>query len=176
MRTLRLGSHGGAPGLAFWLGLAALVIAADQVTKTLIVQHFQHGEVSPVTSFFNLVRVHNAGAAFNFLASASGWQRWFFVTLGVVVSGFIVWMIRAHPQQKLFCFAVTMIMGGALGNVVDRLLHGHVVDFLQFRFAILEPIFHGGYFPSFNVADSAITLGAACLIIDELLRVRRSPA
>jgi len=167
-------SRGSAPGLVFWLVLAALVVVADQATKTLVLQHFQHGDVRPMTSFFNLVRVHNSGAAFNFLASASGWQRWFFVVLGVVVSGFIVWMIRSHPQQKLFCFAVTMIMGGALGNVVDRLLHGYVVDFLQFRFGFLEPLFHGGYFPSFNLADSAITLGAICLILDEVLRVRRS--
>ena len=167
--------RGSAPGLGFWLGLAVLVIAADQVTKQLVLQHFRYGEVSPVTSFFNLVRVHNTGAAFNFLAEASGWQRWFFVALGLVVSGFIIWMIRAHPQQKLFCFAVTMIMGGALGNVLDRLLHGYVVDFLQFRFGFLEPIFAGGYFPSFNLADSAITLGAVCLIADELLRVRRAP-
>lgn len=168
------GHRGGVPGLAFWLGLAVLVIVADQITKTLVLQQFQHGDVRPVTSFFNLVRVHNTGAAFNFLANASGWQRWFFVVLGIVVSGFIVWMIRTNPQQKLFCFAVTMIMGGALGNVLDRLLHGYVVDFLQFRFGFLEPIFHGGFFPSFNVADSAITLGAICLILDELLRVRRS--
>jgi signal peptidase II len=157
-----------------WLALAAIVIVADQVTKTLVIGYFQLNEARPVTSFFNLVRVHNTGAAFNFLATASGWQRWFFVVLGLAVSGFIVWMIRAHPQQRLFCFAVTMIMGGALGNVVDRLLHGYVVDFLQFRFGFLEPIFHGGFFPSFNLADSAITLGAACLILDELLRVRRS--
>ena len=163
-----------APSLFVWLALAAAVIVADQATKTLVLQQFQFGEVRPVTSFFNLVRVHNTGAAFNFLASASGWQRWFFVVLGVVVSGFIVWMIRAHPQQRLFCFAVTMIMGGALGNVVDRLLHGYVVDFLQFRFAFLEPVFAGGYFPSFNLADSAITLGAVSLIVDELLRVRRA--
>ena len=126
-----------------------------------------------MTSFFNLVRVHNTGAAFSFLASASGWQRWFFVTLGLVASGFIVWMIRSHPTQKLFCFAVSMIMGGALGNVLDRLLHGYVVDFLQFRFAFLAPLFPGGYFPSFNLADSAITLGAICLILDEIRRVRR---
>ena len=162
------------PTLPAWLGLAAFVIAADQASKTLVLQHFQLGDSSPVTSFFNLVRVHNSGAAFNFLASASGWQRWFFVVLGLAVSGFIVWMIRSHPQQKLFCFAVTMIMGGALGNVLDRLLHGYVVDFLQFRFGLLEPIFHGGHFPSFNLADSAITLGAPCLIVDELLRMRRA--
>ena len=161
------------PGLALWLGLAVIVILLDQITKTLILGMFQYGDSRPVTSFFNLVRVHNTGAAFSFLAGASGWQRWFFVTLGIVASGFIVWMLRSHPTQKLFCFAVTMIMGGALGNVIDRLLHGYVVDFLQFRFGFLEPLFHGGYFPSFNLADSAITLGAACLILDEILRVRR---
>ena len=168
-------SNAGGPGLALWLALAALVIVADQLTKTLILQRFQLGDVQPVTSFFNLVRVHNTGAAFSFLAGASGWQRWFFVGLGLAASAFIVWMIRGNPTQRLFCFAVSMIMGGALGNVVDRLLHGYVVDFLQFRFALLEPIFRGGYFPSFNLADSAITLGALCLIADELLRVRRAP-
>jgi signal peptidase II len=161
------------PGLALWLGLALIVILLDQITKTLILGMFQLGDSRSITSFFNLVRVHNSGAAFSFLAGASGWQRWFFVGLGIVASGFIVWMLRNHPTQKLFCFAVSMIMGGALGNVVDRLLHGYVVDFLQFRFAFLEPLFHGGYFPSFNLADSAITLGAICLILDEILRVRR---
>jgi signal peptidase II len=127
-----------------------------------------------VTDFFNLVRAHNKGAAFSFLHDAAGWQRWVFVALGVGASVFIVWMIRSHPAQKLFCFAVTMIMGGALGNVIDRLMHGYVVDFLQFRFNWLEPIFGGGYFPAFNIADSAITLGAMCLILDEVLRVRRA--
>ena len=160
-------------GLALWLALAVVVILADQVTKTLIVGYFQLGDSRPVTSFFNLVRAHNPGAAFSFLAGASGWQRWFFTGLGLVVSGFIIWMIRSNPGQKLFCFAVSMIMGGALGNVVDRLLHGHVIDFLQFRFDFLAPMFPGGYFPSFNIADSAITLGAICLIVDEVLRVRR---
>ena len=166
------GSSAG-PSLWLWLGLAAVVILADQVTKTLIIGAFQLGDVRPVTDYFNLVRAHNAGAAFSFLAGASGWQRWFFTALGLVVSGFIIWMIRNHPTQKLFCFAVCMIMGGALGNVIDRLLHGHVVDFLQFRFSVFEPLFPGGYFPSFNIADSAITLGAVCLILDEILRVKR---
>ncbi len=168
--------NSGGPSLWFWLGLAAIVMLADQVTKTLIVGHFQLGDSRPVTGWFNLVRAHNKGAAFSFLADAAGWQRWFFAGLGVVASGFIVWMLRSHPTQKLFCFAVSMIMGGALGNVVDRLLHGHVVDFLQFRFAWLEPLFQGGYFPSFNLADSAITLGAVCLVLDEILRVRRAKA
>jgi signal peptidase II len=169
----RPGRSSKGPGLAIWLSLAVIVILLDQVTKTLILGYFQLGDSRPVTSYFNLVRVHNTGAAFSFLAGASGWQRWFFITLGVLTSGAIVWMIRNHPTQKLFCFAVSMIMGGALGNVIDRLLHGYVVDFLQFRFSILQPLFQGGYFPSFNVADAAITLGAICLILDELLRVRR---
>ena len=167
-------ASGSAPGMAVWLGLALVVILADQLTKTLIIGAFELGDTRPVTSFFNLVRWHNTGAAFSFLAGASGWQRWFFVGLGLVASAFIIWMIRSHLSEKLFCFAVSMIMGGALGNVIDRLIHGYVVDFLQFRFSILEPLFHGGFFPSFNVADSAITLGAVCLILDEILRVRRS--
>lgn len=162
------------PGLALWLGLALLVVVLDQLTKTLILGWFQPGDTRPVTGFFNLVRVHNSGAAFSFLAGASGWQRWFFVGLGAAASVFIVWMLRSHPGQRLFSFALAMILGGAVGNVVDRLLHGYVVDFLQFRFALLEPLFHGGYFPSFNVADSAITVGAVGLILDEILRVRRS--
>ena len=165
-----------ATGLWFWLALAAIVILADQVTKTLIVGHFQLGDVRPVTGWFNLVRAHNAGAAFSFLADAQGWQRWFFIGLGLAASAFIVWMLRSHPTQKLFCLAVSLIMGGALGNVIDRLLHGYVVDFLQFRFFWLEPLFHGGYFPSFNIADSAITVGAMGLILDEILRVRRAKA
>ncbi len=162
------------PPLWAWLALALIVIVLDQFTKTLVIGWFQYGDSRPVTGFFNLVRAHNTGAAFSFLADAAGWQRWFFAGLGLAASAFIVWMIRSHPTQKLFCAAVSLIMGGALGNVVDRLLHGYVVDFLQFRFALLEPLFHGGYFPAFNLADSAITLGAALLIADELLRVRRS--
>jgi signal peptidase II len=162
------------PGLAVWLGLALIVIVLDQFTKTLIVGWFQLGDSRTVTPFFNLVRAHNPGAAFSFLSGASGWQRWVFAGLGLAASIFIVWMLRRHPTQRLFCFAITMIMGGAVGNVVDRLLHGYVIDFLQFRFAFLEPVFAGGYFPSFNLADSAITLGAFALIADELLRVRKS--
>jgi signal peptidase II len=174
MARRTFGNNGSSPGLLLWLGLALVVILADQVTKTLILGAFQLGDSQAITSWFNLVRAHNTGAAFSFLAGASGWQRWFFVGLGVLASVFIVWMIRSHPTQKLFCFAVSMIMGGALGNVVDRLLHGYVVDFLQVRFDVLKPLFHGGYFPAFNIADSAITLGAICLIVDEILRVRRA--
>ena len=150
-----------------WLGIAAVIILVDQFTKTLIIGAFHLGDSHTVTSFFNIVRAHNTGAAFSFLAGASGWQRWFFVGLGVAAAVFIVWMLRSHAGQRLFSWALALILGGALGNVIDRLIHGYVVDFLQFHYA-------GWAFPSFNVADSAITVGAACLILDELLRVRRS--
>ncbi|URI11288.1 signal peptidase II [Aquincola tertiaricarbonis] len=155
------------PSLAVWLGLALAVILLDQFTKTLIVGYFQLGDSRTVTSFFNVVRVHNHGAAFSFLADASGWQRWFFIGLASVVSVFIVVMLKKHPGQKLFCFALAMILGGAIGNVIDRAIHGYVVDFIQVHAG-------GKYFPSFNLADSAITLGAICLILDELRRVRSS--
>ena len=165
---------GSSKPLWLWLGLALLVILADQLTKTLVIAQFALGDSQTVTPWFNLVRVHNAGAAFSFLAGASGWQRWFFVGLGAVASVFIVWMLRKHPGERLFCAAISLILGGALGNVIDRLLHGYVVDFLQFHSPFLAPMFPGGFFPSFNIADSAITVGAVALILDELLRVRRS--
>ena len=159
---------GKAPGrLLPWLAIALAVILLDQFTKTLVLGFFDLGDSRTVTSFFNLVRVHNTGAAFSFLAGASGWQRWFFIGLGIVAAGFIVWMLRSHGGQRLFAWALALILGGALGNVIDRLLHGYVVDFIQVHYA-------GWYFPSFNVADSAITVGAALLILDELLRVRRA--
>ncbi len=150
-----------------WLAIALIVILADQFTKTLILGHFNLHDSRTITPFFNLVRVHNSGAAFSFLAGASGWQRWFFVALGIAASGFIVWMLRSHGGQKLFGWALALILGGALGNVVDRLLHGYVVDFIQVHAG-------GWYFPSFNIADSAISIGAVLLILDELRRVRRS--
>lgn len=149
-----------------WLGIALVIIVLDQLTKSLILANFAYGDSVHVTSFFNVVRVHNTGAAFSFLAGASGWQRWFFIGLGVVAAGFIVWMLRSHGGQKMFAWALALILGGALGNVIDRLLHGYVVDFIQVHWA-------GRYFPSFNLADSAITLGAILLIVDELRRVRK---
>ncbi len=149
-----------------WLGLALLIFLADQFTKTLILGYYQLGDSTWVTSFFNVVRVHNSGAAFSFLAGASGWQRWFFTAIGLGAAVFIVWMLRQHASQRLFAFAMACLLGGALGNVVDRLMHGYVVDFIQLHYA-------GWYFPSFNVADAAITAGAVGMILDEVLRVRR---
>jgi signal peptidase II len=157
-----------------WLGLAAAILLLDQFTKVLILGYYQLGDSTYVTSFFNIVRVHNSGAAFSFLAGAGGWQRWFFTAIGLGAAVFIVWMLRSHPGQKLFAFALACILGGALGNVIDRLLHGYVVDFLDFHWRVLSGIFPGGHFPAFNVADAAISIGAVCLILDEILRVRRS--
>lgn len=154
-------------GLLPWLALALVVLIIDQFTKVLILGYYHLGDSTTVTSFFNVVRVHNLGAAFSFLAHASGWQRWFFTALGLVAAGFIVWMLRSHAGQKLFCFALALILGGAIGNVIDRLLYGYVVDFLDFHW-------QHWHFPAFNIADSAITLGAIALILDELRRVRRN--
>jgi signal peptidase II len=157
-----------------WLLLALGIAVADQATKTLILMNFQLGDSTPVTSWLNIVRWHNAGAAFSFLANASGWQRYVFIGIALVAVGVILWLLRSHGGQKLFAFALACILGGAVGNVVDRMLHGYVVDFIQVRLSLLEPIFRGGYFPSFNVADAAITVGAVGLIVDELRRVRQS--
>ena len=150
-----------------WLGLALVVFIADQFTKVLILGYYRLGDSTYVTSFFNVVRAHNTGAAFSFLAGASGWQRWFFTVIGIAAAVFIIWMLRSHAGQRLFSFALAAILGGAIGNVVDRLLHGYVVDFVQVHW-------RGWYFPAFNVADGAITVGAACLILDELRRVRKT--
>jgi signal peptidase II len=160
--------------LGLWLGLALVILLADQFTKVLIVGSFQWGDSQAVTSFFNLVRVHNSGAAFSFLANAGGWQRWFFTGIGVVATVFIVYLLRSHPQQTLFCFALSLVLGGAVGNVIDRLLYGHVIDFLDFHWDWLAPVFFEGHFPAFNIADSAISVGTVCLIVDELRRVKRT--
>ena len=160
--------------MLLWLGIALVVLLLDQLTKLLIVGSMSLGDSQTLTSFFNLVRVHNSGAAFSMLSNASGWQRWLFTGIGVVATGFIVWLLRSHPTQKLFCFALALVLGGAVGNVVDRLAYGHVIDFLDFHWDWLEPMFFQGHFPAFNVADSAISVGTVCLILDELLRVRKS--
>jgi len=162
------------PSLLLWLGIALVILLADQLTKLLIVDSFALGDSQNVTTFFNLVRVHNSGAAFSMLSNASGWQRWFFTAIGVVATFFILWLLRSHPTQKLFCFALALVLSGAVGNVIDRMLYGHVIDFLDFHWDWLSPVFFQGHFPAFNVADSAISVGAVCLILDELIRVRKS--
>jgi len=153
--------------LAPWLGLAALVVLVDQATKLMIERVYDYGDVHPVTSYFNLVLTYNKGAAFSFLAGASGWQKHFLTAIAVVASVFIVYLLARHGTQKLFSLALALILGGAIGNLIDRLAYGHVIDFLDFHW-------RGWHWPAFNVADSAIVCGAALLIFDELLRVRRS--
>jgi signal peptidase II len=153
-------------GVWRWLGIALIILMLDQLTKIAVVGAFQLGETLPITSFFNLVRVHNPGAAFSFLADAGGWQRWFFTGLGVLAAGVMVYLLRMHAGQTLFCLALSLLLGGAVGNVIDRLLYSYVIDFLDFYYGTW-------HFPAFNVADSAITVGAGLLILDELLRVRR---
>ena len=153
-------------GVWLWLGIALITLLLDQLTKIAVVGAFQLGESLPVTSYFNLVRVHNPGAAFSFLADAGGWQRWFFTGLGVVAAGVMLYLLRTHTGQTLFCLALSLLLGGAVGNVIDRVIYSHVIDFLDFYYGTW-------HFPAFNVADSAISVGAALLILDELLRVRR---
>lgn len=142
-----------------WLALAAVIVVLDQITKYFIVQKFALHESLYVTSFFNLVYVRNTGAAFSMLADAGGWQRIFFIAVAVAASIWVVWLLKRHPEQKLFCLALGMILGGAIGNLIDRVLYGSVVDFVQVHYG-------GWYFPAFNVADSAITVGAGLMILD----------
>ena len=166
-------SSSGAGKVLQWLALSLIILIADQFTKVLVIGYYQLGASTEVTSFFNLVRAHNSGAAFSFLSDASGWQRWFFSIIGLLAAVLLVWLLKSHAGQKLFSFALACILGGAVGNVIDRLLYGYVVDFLDFHWRWLAPVFSGGHFPAFNIADSAITIGATCLILDELIRVRR---
>jgi len=150
-----------------WLGLAALIVLVDQATKLTIERVFDYGDVHPITGFFNLVLTHNRGAAFSFLAGASGWQKHFLSAIAIIASLFILFLLARHGTQRLFSLALALILGGAVGNVIDRIAYGHVIDFLDFHW-------RGWHWPAFNVADSAIVCGAALLILDELLRVRRA--
>lgn len=154
------------PGIMPWIGIASIVILLDQLSKITIAKLFTYGESHPVTSFFNLVLAYNKGAAFSFLATESGWQRYFFTTLGVIAALVIVYMLQRHAGQRLFCWALALILGGAVGNVIDRILYGHVIDFLDVHFG-------GWHWPAFNIADSAIFIGAGLFILDELRRVNK---
>jgi len=152
--------------LKFWFGLSAVVIVLDLYTKHLIEQQFILGEHVQVFSFFDLVRYHNEGAAFSFLANAGGWQKWFFSAISVVVSIVITHLIIKHRQNRLFCLASSLVLGGALGNLYDRITLGYVVDFLYFHI-------NTWYWPAFNVADSAICVGVVLLLLDSFEQEKR---
>jgi signal peptidase II len=147
--------------LAPWLGIALIVILFDQLTKIAVQKVFAYGEPHALAPFFNLILVYNKGAAFSFLAMAGGWQRWAFTAL------VICYLLKKHSGQRMFCTALALIMGGAIGNVIDRIAYGHVIDFLDFHV-------NAWHWPAFNLADSGITVGAVLLILDELRRVRGS--
>jgi len=144
-----------------WLMLAALIVVADQVTKYAVVQYFAANQAVALTPFLNLVLVYNPGAAFSFLSQAAGWQRAFFIVIAMVASGWIVFLLRKYPHQRVFALALALVLAGAVGNVIDRIFIGAVVDFVDLHAL-------GYHWPAFNVADSAITCGAALLIWDAL--------
>jgi signal peptidase II len=159
-------SSGGA-GMTPWLGIAFIVILLDQISKITITRMFAYGEEKPITGFFNLVLAYNRGAAFSFLSNQGGWQKYFFAAIAIGAVIFILYLLRKHAGQRMFCWALALIMGGALGNLIDRLAYGHVIDFLDFHVSGV------GHFPAFNIADTAITIGAILFIFDELRRVNK---
>lgn len=150
-------------GASQWLWLSSVVIALDQLTKWMIVSNFELYDAIRINALLNITRLHNTGAAFSFLADQSGWQRWLFVLLAVGVSiGIMVWLRRLPTSgQSWLAAALALVLGGAVGNVIDRVYYGYVVDFIQVHY-------ESAYFPAFNVADSAITIGAILLIADSL--------
>lgn len=155
-------------GAARWLLLSVLVVIVDQISKAYIASHFMEFEFTRILAVLDITCMHNVGAAFSFLASASGWQRWVFIGLAVVVSiGITIWLLRlprgVHP---LLAGGLALVLGGAIGNVIDRIRLGYVIDFIHFHW-------DRAYFPAFNVADSAITVGAACLLLDAILEGKR---
>jgi len=142
----------------YWLALTVVVIALDQLTKQLIVAHLQYGRPLEILSMFNLTLTHNPGAAFSFLSAAGGWQRWLFTGIAIAVSLYILfWLMRAEKHEYAIKAGLSLVLGGALGNLFDRLHYGYVIDFIQIHF-------QNWYYPDFNVADSAITLGAIFII------------
>lgn len=146
-----------------WLWLSSLLIVLDQASKWFMVSWLSLYETVAVIPFFNLTMAHNTGAAFSFLAQAGGWQRWFFIGLTAVIStALIIWLKKLSSTAKLEAISISMILGGAIGNVIDRIYHGYVIDFLD--------VYYGSYhWPAFNIADSAIVVGAALLIIDSFM-------
>ena len=158
-----------ARGWTRWLALSAAVVALDLATKAWVTHAFSIGESLEVTPFFNLVLVHNTGAAFSFLAGAGGWQRWFFVAVTLAVAAVLVVMLRRSSSNAMLSAALALVLGGAAGNLWDRASVGYVVDFVQVHAL-------GYYFPAFNVADSAITIGVALLLWDSFRAQGAVPA
>ncbi|MGZ8212808.1 MAG: signal peptidase II [Burkholderiales bacterium] len=152
-----------------WLGISLAVIVLDQLTKAVIAREFALHESVEITSFFNMVLVYNRGAAFSFLSDAGGWQRGLFIAIAIAASGWIAWLLRRHAAEALFCFALSLVLGGAIGNVIDRVRLGAVLDFLDF-YAF------GYHWPAFNVADIAISCGAFLLVWDALKPKKRATA
>jgi signal peptidase II len=150
-----------------WFSLSAIIVAADLYTKHLIQQAFQLGDAKTITGFFDIVRAHNTGAAFSFLADAGGWQKWFFAIISIVAIIVISYLIIKNLHNKLFCLGLALVLGGAIGNLYDRLTLGYVVDFLSFHVNNL-------YWPAFNVADSAICVGVALLLLDSFKAEKKS--
>ena len=142
-----------------WLALAAAIVVADQVTKYFIVQALAGGKTVVLAPFLNLVLVYNPGAAFSFLSDAAGWQRGFFIAVALIASAWIVWLLRRHPGERLFALALSLVLAGAVGNVIDRIFVGAVIDFVDAHA-------FGYHWPAFNVADSAISCGAVLLVWD----------
>lgn len=156
-----------------WLGslfaIAFIIVIADQYTKMLASDHLRYASPVVVTSFFDLTLLHNKGAAFSFLNDAGGWQRWFFTGVSFIASiGISVWLFTLKGQQRLLAFGLCLVLGGAVGNLIDRAFVGHVVDFLSFHW-------RDAYFPAFNIADTAISIGAGFLILDMLLTPKVQP-
>ena len=149
-----------------WLALAALIVAADQLAKYAAVQNLGLNQAVAVTPFFNLILVYNSGAAFSFLSDAAGWQRGLFIAIALIASAWIVSLLRKYPHQRRFALALSLVLAGAVGNVIDRILIGAVIDFLDFHAL-------GYHWPAFNVADSSITCGAALLIWDAVTARRK---
>lgn len=154
------------PDVKRWYALAGLVVVLDQFSKWLVLENIHYGEVIYLAPFWNWVLTFNPGAAFSFLADQSGWQRWFFTVLALGVSGWIAFELRKTSEKRLLSLALTLVMGGALGNVIDRVRFGAVVDFIQWHAA-------GYYWPAFNVADAAITVGAILLVFEQLTATGR---
>ena len=142
-----------------WIAISATIVTLDLYTKHLIQKAFVYGEHLTITGFFDLVRYHNEGAAFSFLADAGGWQKWFFSGISMIAVIVIIYLLKKHSHQKLFCLGLAMVLGGAIGNLYDRLTLGYVVDFLSFHISHY-------YYPAFNVADSAICVGVGILLFD----------